>query len=64
LIWRSTRICVLRLGRYACFRRGPSYCVIEKAKDFRMRVLLQRFDQLAAPQNFQELRWRCAGREE
>jgi hypothetical protein len=38
----------LRLGRYGCFRRGPFYRVIEKAEDFRMRVLWQRFDQLAA----------------
>jgi hypothetical protein len=45
-------------------RRGSSYRVIEKAEHFYMRVVRQWFDQLAAPQNFQQLRWRCAGREQ
>jgi len=58
------RDCVLRLVRHGCIRRGPFFRVIEKVEYLCMRVLRQRFDQLAAPQNLQQLRWRRAGREQ
>jgi hypothetical protein len=76
LIRRCIRVYVLRLGScglgccgLGCFRRGPFYRVmpfyrlVEKAQDFRMRVLRHRFDQLAAAQNFQQIPWRRRGRE-
>jgi hypothetical protein len=64
LIWSCIGVCGLRLGSCGCFRSGPFYRLIEKTKDFRMRVLWQWFDQLAAPQNFQQAGRRGSGPEQ
>jgi hypothetical protein len=55
---------MVRLIGYGRGRRNPRHRVIKKAEDFGIRVLRQRFDQLAAPKNFQERLRRCARRDE
>jgi hypothetical protein len=44
----------VRLIDYGCRHRNPRHGVIEKAEDFVIGVLGQRFDQLAAPKDFQQ----------
>jgi hypothetical protein len=46
------------------FRGSPFYRRLEKTKDFPVRVDGQRFDELAAPENFRHFRRRSTGLEQ